>query len=154
MKKNDTGLMFIGTIEHTMDSKGRVSIPAKFRETLEKKFDDRLIITRGEESLDAYPVKIWQEFTDKVMALPQMRKDIMAFLRFYMGGAEECSIDKQGRILIPPALREYAGLNKDVVFVGISRRFEIWDKKKWEASYKKIVETIQLYKDSLATLGI
>ncbi len=146
--------MFIGTVEHTMDNKGRVSIPAKFRETLIKKFDERLIITRGDEALDAYPVKIWQEFTDKVMALPQMRKDIIAFLRFYMGGAEECSIDRQGRILIPPALREYAGLNKDVVFVGISKRFEIWDKKRWDESYRKITETIQSYKDSLATLGI
>ncbi len=146
--------MFIGTVEHTMDSKGRVSIPAKFRETLMKKFDGRLIITRGDEALDVYPVKVWQEFTDKVMALPQMRKDIIAFLRFYMGGAEECSIDRQGRILIPPSLREYAGLNKEVVFVGISRRFEIWDKKRWDESYRKIAETIQSYKDSLATLGI
>jgi len=146
--------MFIGTVVHTMDAKGRVSIPAKFRETLEKRFDDRLIITRGEECLDVYPIKIWQEFTDKVMALPQMRKDTLAFMRFYLGGAEECSIDKQGRILIPPSLREYAGLDKDVVFIGISRRFEIWDKKKWDESYKKIVDTIQSYKDSLATLGI
>lgn len=154
MAKIDTGLMFLGTVIHTMDSKGRVSIPAKFRETLVKKFDERLIITKGEECLDAYPVKVWQEFTDKLMSLPQMRKDTIAFLRFYMGGAEECTIDRQGRILIPPSLREYAGLNKDIVFVGISRRFEIWDRKKWDESYRKIVETIHSYKDSLASLGI
>lgn len=154
MNKRDAGLMFIGTIEHTMDKKGRVSIPAKFRETLAKKFDERVIITRGEECLDAYPVKIWQEFTDRVLSLPQMRKDTLTFMRFYLGGAQECVIDGQGRILIPPELRSYAGLDKEIVFVGMSRRFEIWDKKKWDEAYKKMVETIQSYKDSLASLGI
>jgi len=146
--------MFLGTVEHTMDGKGRVSIPARFRDAIENRFGDKIVMTKGEGCVDVYPVSIWQELTQKIMGLPQLRRDIKAFQRFYIGGAQECSIDKQGRVLVPPDLRLHAGFDKDVVFIGISTRFELWSKKNWMEAEKRILETIDGHRDALAELGI
>ena len=97
--------MFRGRFEHTIDPKGRVSIPAKFRELLAEKYDDRLIITNFDRCLVAYPFEEWRTVEEKVTSLSMVKREVKAFQRFFLSGASECPIDKLGRILIPPTLR-------------------------------------------------
>ena len=117
--------MFRGRFEHTIDPKGRVSIPAKFRELLGEKYDDRLIITTGLDScLVAFPYGEWVNVEEKVSSLSMVKKEVKAFQRVFISGATECPIDKLGRVLIPPTLRSHAQLEKDVVFAGMLKKFE------------------------------
>jgi MraZ protein len=121
--------LFYGEYQHTVDPKGRVIIPAKFREGLGENF----IITKGlDNCLFAYSMEEWKNFEAKLRTLPLADRDARAFMRFFFAGATECEVDKQGRILIPQNLREHAGLDKDVYIIGMSSRVEIWDKSKWE----------------------
>lgn len=129
--------MFRGRYEHTVDIKGRTSIPSKFREVLSANYDERLIMTNFDGCLWAYPVSEWQEIELKVAALPQFRDDVKALQRFFISAATECPIDKQGRILVPPTLREYAGLEKDIIMVGMTKRIEIWSKDRWMKDFDK-----------------
>ena len=121
--------MFIGEYQHTIDSKGRLFIPARFREGL----GDKFILTKGLDGcLFVYPPKEWTAIEQKMRSLPFTRADARAFVRFFFSGATDCEVDKQGRILIPATLREYAGLEKESMVVGISSRVEIWAKHRWE----------------------
>ncbi len=121
--------LFIGEYQHTIDSKGRVIMPVKFREALGSKF----VLTKGLDScLFVYPNEEWINFEKKLRSLPLTSRDARAFIRFFFAGACECELDKQGRILIPGNLREYAGLEKDLVIIGVSTRVEIWSKDKWD----------------------
>mgnify|MGYP000902033923 FL=1 len=121
--------MFIGEYQHIIDVKGRVIMPAKFREGLGEKF----VLTKGlDHCLFAYPNEEWGILEKKLRSLPLTSKDARAFIRFFFAGACECELDKQGRILIPANLREYAGLEKDVVIIGVSTRVEIWSKDRWD----------------------
>ena len=121
--------MFIGEYQHTADSKGRVIMPVKFREAL----GDKYVPPKGLDScLFVYPNDEWSNFEKKLRSLPLTSKDARAFIRFFFAGACECELDKQGRILIPGNLREYAGLEKELVIIGVSTRIEIWSKVKWE----------------------
>lgn len=124
--------MFRGRYEHSIDPKGRLSIPARFRETLGERYDSRLVITAYDGCLRAYPFAEWQKLEEKVAALPEFNKDTMAFLRFFYSSASDCPIDKLGRILLPQPLRDYAKLEKDAVLVGVLKRIEIWSKAAWE----------------------
>ena len=120
--------MFKGEYNHTIDTKGRVIIPAKFRE----KLGDSFVVTKGLDGcLYGYANEDWQAFEDKLSSLPITNKNSRQFTRFFMAGAADCEVDKQGRILLPAVLREFAGLEKDVVLVGVSKRIEIWSKEKW-----------------------
>lgn len=122
--------MFYGEYQHSVDTKGRVIIPSKFREGL----GDRFIITKGlDNCLFVYSLDEWSNLETKLKTLPLSSKDARAFIRFFFSGATECEVDKQGRILIPANLREYAGLEKEIYIIGVSTRVEIWDKLKWEA---------------------
>ena len=121
--------MFIGEYQHTIDSKGRLFIPARFREGL----GDKFILTKGLDGcLFVYPPKEWTALEQKMRSLPFTRADARAFVRFFFSGATECEVDKQGRILIPSSLREYASLEKETMVIGISSRVEIWARQKWE----------------------
>jgi len=121
--------LFIGEYQHIIDVKGRVIMPAKFREGLGEKF----VLTKGlDHCLFAYPNEEWGILEKKLRSLPLTSKDARAFIRFFFAGACECELDKQGRILIPANLREYAGLEKDVVIIGVSTRVEIWSKDRWD----------------------
>ena len=121
--------MFYGEYRHSLDQKGRVIIPSKFREGL----GDRFILTKGlEECLFAYSSEEWNNLELKLKSLPFTDKNVRAFVRFFFSGATECELDKQGRILIPQNLREYAKLERDVYIIGVSTRVEIWDKERWE----------------------
>lgn len=140
--------MFRGRYDHTIDAKGRLSIPSRFRETLNERYDARLVITTYENCLIAYPFAEWQTLEDRVAALPEFKKDTRAFLRFFYSSAADCSIDRLGRILVPQPLRDYAKLEKDVMLVGAFRHVEIWNKALWDkaeasASQEDIVNTLE-----------
>ena len=120
--------MFMGEYNHTIDAKGRLIIPAKFREALGEEF----ILTRGLDGcLSIYPMDEWKSFEEKLKALPLTDKNARAFLRFFVAGATSCELDRQGRILIPSTLREFAGLEKEVVLTGNLTRIEVWSKERW-----------------------
>ena len=140
--------MFRGRYDHTIDAKGRLSIPSRFRETLNERYDARLVITTYENCLIAYPFAEWQTLEERVAALPEFKKDTRAFLRFFYSSAADCSIDRLGRILVPQTLRDYAKLEKDVMLVGAFRHVEIWSKALWDkaeasASQEDIVNTLE-----------
>ena len=121
--------MFMGEYNHTIDAKGRLIIPAKFREDLGGEF----VVTKGMDGcLYLYPFDAWKEFEEKLRAMPvTVNKDSRKFARFFMAGATTVELDKQGRILIPPVLREFAGLTKNIVVTGVLDRVEIWDRDRW-----------------------
>jgi MraZ protein len=146
--------MFRGRFEHTIDSKGRVSIPAKFRELLAEKYDDRLILTNFDRCLVAYPYEEWRVLEERVGSLSMVKKEVKAFQRFFISGATECPIDKLGRILIPPTLRDYAKLEKNVVFTGMLRKFEVWSKERWLEEIKRSEVDFEGMGEALAELGI
>lgn len=113
---------------HTVDAKGRLIVPSKFRELL----GDEFVVTKGLDGcLFVYPNEEWQNIEDKFRNIPLTTKDARKFSRFFFAGAATCEVDKQGRILIPPVLREFADLQKDVVSVGVLNRIEIWSKDRW-----------------------
>ena len=123
--------MFRGQYEHTIDPKGRVSIPSKFREVLAAKGDGRLVITHFDNHLMAYPFDEWRVFEEKMAALPSTNDEVASFIRYLVAGAVDCEVDKQGRVLIPPPLRDSGGLTSEVVLAGALKKFEIWDKRRW-----------------------
>ncbi|MFZ5752710.1 MAG: division/cell wall cluster transcriptional repressor MraZ [Bacillota bacterium] len=136
--------MFTGEYQHSIDEKGRLIMPAKLREAL----GDRFMTTKGLDGcLFVYPLTEWKLLEEKLKNLPFTNKDARAFARFFFAGATECEVDKQGRVLISANLREYAGLNKDVVIIGVGTRLEIWSKEAWEGyssetekSYEELAE--------------
>jgi len=147
--------MFRGRYEHTMTDKGRVSVPSRFREVLKEKYKDgNLIITNFDKCLAAYPVEEWEEIEKKVAYLPQLKQEVISFLRYFISGAVECSIDGQGRILIPQVLRDYAQINRDVIMVGALTRFEVWAKEVWEEEFRKSHDEFKKSGDILAGLGL
>ena len=120
--------MLIGEYEHSLDVKGRIIMPAKFREDI----GDKFIVTKGLDGcLFAFSKEEWKKFEDKLSTLPISNKDARLFTRFFFAGAIDCELDKQGRFLISSNLREFAGFNKDVVIIGMNSRIEIWSKEKW-----------------------
>lgn len=124
--------MFMGEFQHSIDDKGRMIIPAKFRELLGTSF----VITRGlDQCLFVYPMEEWKILENKLKSLPLMKADARAFTRFFFSGATECDWDKQGRVNLPINLREYAKLEKDCVVLGVSNRVEIWSKDIWNSYF-------------------
>ena len=120
--------MFMGEYNHIIDAKGRLIIPARFRELLGEEF----ILTKGLDGcLSIYPMDAWEAFETKLRALPLTNKNARTFTRFFVAGATNCELDRQGRILVPQTLREFAGLEKEVVLTGNLDRIEIWSKEKW-----------------------
>lgn len=121
--------MLIGEYEHSLDVKGRLIMPSKFRDDIGEKF----IITKGLDGcLFAFSRDEWKKFEEKLATLPISNKDARLFTRFFFAGAIDCELDKQGRFLISSNLREFAEFIKDVVIVGMNSRIEIWSKEKWE----------------------
>ncbi len=143
--------MFYGEYQHTVDPKGRVIVPSKFREGLGEKF----IVTKGLDScLFAYSMDEWTSLENKLKTLPFTDKDVRAFIRFFFSGATECELDKQGRILIPQNLREYASLEKDIFIIGVSSRVEIWNKTNWEVYSNDDSMSADKIAEKMAMLGI
>lgn len=120
--------MLIGEYEHSLDSKGRLIMPSKLRENMGEKF----VITKGLDGcLFGFSQNEWKIFEEKLKTLPITQKNARNFVRFFLSGAVECEIDKQGRFLISTNLREVAGLEKEVIIIGVGTRIEIWNKNKW-----------------------
>ena len=134
--------MFTGSYFHTMDNKGRVSIPARYREILKGGKDRQIILTNFGGYVLAFPQFEWSNIEAKFAAQPLFRKDVRAFQRFLISGVEECPLDRQGRILVPPNLRDYARLSREVCLVGAIRCFEIWDRGTFESHRQELEETI------------
>jgi MraZ protein len=121
--------MLIGEYEHSVDVKGRLIMPSKIRDEIGYKF----IVTKGLDGcLFVFPINEWQAFQEKLKALPISDKNARDFTRFFFAGAIECEMDKQGRFLISSNLREFAGIDKDVITIGMNSRLEIWSKEKWK----------------------
>lgn len=130
--------MFMGEYNHTIDAKGRIIVPARYREELGEEF----VVTLGLDGcLFVYPNEEWQTFVAELKGLPGS-KEARQLQRYFMAGAAACEADKQGRILIPSKLREQAALDKDIVFVGVLNKIEIWSKERWESnnSYENMDE--------------
>ena len=122
--------MFMGQYNHTIDTKGRLIIPSKFRDLL----GDEFVVTKGMDGcLFVYANDDWAAFEQKLTSLPLINKEARKFARFFLAGASQVEVDKQGRILVASNLREFAGLDKDVVLVGVGSRIEIWSLANWEA---------------------
>jgi len=126
--------MFTGEYLHTLDVKGRIIIPSRLRDDL----GDNFVITRGlDQCLFIYPLNEWERLESKLKQLPFTRGDSRAFTRLFFSGAMEVEADKQGRILIPQNLREYAGIEKDVMIIGVSNRVEMWSETAWKEYYSE-----------------
>lgn len=140
--------MFMGTYEHSLDTKGRIIVPAKFRDALGESF----VVTLGLDGcLFVYPMEEWEGFVSQLKNLPG-NKEARKLQRYFMAGAAPCDVDKQGRVLIPPHLREKAGLTKDVVFVGVMSKIEVWSKEKWTSNDD--YENVDDIAEHMAELGL
>ena len=118
----------MGEYNHTVDGKGRLIVPSKFRESL----GDEFVVTKGLDGcLFVYSNEEWANIEEKFRNVPLTTKDARKFSRFFFAGAATCEVDKQGRILLPAVLREYADIQKDIVSVGVLNRIEIWSKQRW-----------------------
>ena len=129
--------MFRGRFEHTMDSKGRVSIPSGFRVELQRRSDRAPILTNAEQCLFLFPFEDWCAFESRVVGFSSFDPDAQDYARMMISGASECPIDAQGRILVPPVLREHAGLEREATIAGVGEKIEIWDKGRFDANLQK-----------------
>ena len=143
--------MFLGEYNHSIDAKGRLIVPAKFREGLGESF----IVTKGLDGcLYIYPKEEWKEFESKLSTLPVGKSDTRKMVRFFLSSASETEVDKQGRILIQTKHREYAALDKEVVLAGVGKKIEIWSKDKWEETATFSYEDMDEVAERMSDLGI
>lgn len=143
--------MFMGEYQHNIDIKGRMIVPAKFREGLGNQF----VLTRGlDQCLFAYPMNEWKILEEKLKKLPLTKKDARSFTRFFFSGAVECEVDKQGRINIPQPLRHYSKLEKECVVIGVSSRVEVWSKEIWEDYFTQSEESFAEIAENLMDFDI
>ncbi len=145
------GFMFMGEFEHSLDNKGRLIIPSKFRDQLGEDF----VITRGLDGcLFGYPLSEWKLVEEKLSQLPSNKKNNRAFVRFMFADAAQCNFDKQGRIIIPKKLRVHADLQKECVLVGVSNRIEIWNKARWESAIEETEANFDDIAENLIDFGL
>jgi MraZ protein len=128
--------MFRGQFQHSIDAKGRISLPARFREALVASGDPRFVLTAAlfDPCLHLYPMKAWEGLEEKIAALPSMDPNVVRFRRLYVSAACECEADKHGRLLVPGALREKTNLERDALWAGMGRHLELWSLSAWEAA--------------------
>lgn len=142
--------MLLGEYKHSIDTKGRLIIPAKFREDL----GERFIVTRGLDGcLFGYPMEEWTALKEKLKQLPLVKKESRAFTRFFYSAATECELDKQGRINIPQPLRTHAGLEKNCYVIGVSDRFEIWSEERWDEFSQEAGESFDEIAENMIDFG-
>lgn len=145
--------MFRGQFEHSIDAKGRTSLPARFREILTARGQDRLIVTADvEPCLLAFPLDHWKAFEEKLGSLPRLDQRVKLVKRVYIGNAHEVSVDSAGRILIPASLREHAALGKEAVFAGQIEHVEIWSRDAWQKTREEV--SAEEFQQALDGLGI
>ena len=143
--------MLIGEFEHNLDAKGRMIMPAKIRYDV----GDTFVITKGLDGcLFGFSMNEWNNFEEKLKTLPLTNKNARDFVRFFLSGAVEAEVDKQGRFLIPANLREYAGLTKETIITGVGTRIEIWDKDKWKTYNSDENLSADEIAENMANLGM
>ena len=141
--------MFMGRYNHTIDPKGRLSIPSKFREVL----GDEFVVSKGMDGcLFVYATHDWKVFEETLASLPLINVEARQFARYFLSGAQYVTVDKQGRILMPQDLREFAGLEKDVVLAGMGGRIEIWSLDKWNENNEQV--DINKISEGMINLGL
>lgn len=141
----------MGEFHHNVDEKGRIIVPAKFRDDLGSSF----VLTRGlDQCIFAYPRAEWTQLEQKLKSLPFTKADARAFSRFFFSGACDVDLDKQGRIVLPPNLRTFAKLTKECVVIGVSSRVEIWDRSVWESYYLKSEESFNEIAESIVDFDL
>ena len=145
---------FRGRSLHRLDAKGRLRIPTKFREVLQNHYTDALIVAKLGECLVAYPPERWEQIESKAQSLSQVQPDHRSFLRNFISSAEECEFDNQGRILIPPMLREEVGIGQEAMLAGVLTNFEIWDKATWDNQAERDRQNYQKIMDTIAGAGL
>ncbi|MDD6396914.1 MAG: division/cell wall cluster transcriptional repressor MraZ [Anaerovibrio sp.] len=143
--------MFMGEYKHSIDAKGRIILPADFREEL----TDNFVITKGlDNCLFLYTAEEWDKLSTKLRQLPLAKAEARAFVRFFFAGARQAECDRQGRFLVPANLRAHAKLQKDVVLIGISNRIEVWSKAEWDRYNEEITPSVSSIAETLVDLGI
>ena len=136
--------MFYGEHEHTIDRKGRLIIPSRFREVMKEHYVERLVVTRGlDRCLFLFPEDEWRAQENRFRTLSFTKSEARRFNRFYFSGAAELTFDRQGRVLIPEYLKDFSGIKRDVILVGISNRIEVWDKEAWKKFYAEFKESYE-----------
>ncbi len=145
--------MFRGRSKHTLDEKGRLAIPTRFREALNQRNDNCLVLTNHFNCLWAFARDDWMVIEEKAASLSLFDQAVNTYRRYFISGAQECAI-KQGRITIPPDLKEIAGLKKEVVLVGELKLFEVWDKERWDEEFQRATADFPKVSESLSVLGI
>lgn len=151
LQESGANNMFMGEFQHNIDTKGRIIVPAKFRDSL----GDHFVVTRGlDQCLFAYPLTEWKVLEEKLKSLPLTKRDARAFTRFFFSGAIECEVDKQGRINIPQPLRKYASLEKECTVIGVSNRVEFWSTEIWEDYFAQSEESFAEIAENLMDFDI
>ncbi len=148
--------MFRGSSLHTIDAKGRLIIPSRFRDVIRANGGERVMISQMDGCLVVYPFEDWRRIETRILEMAQKSEQMRRFRRVFIGGAFECACDKQERILIPPLLRESAGLEKDVALVGVLDHFEIWSRQAWEEEKLNLEKDLKLeeVRNEIASLGL
>jgi len=152
--------MFRGQYEHTMDAKGRVSLPARFREVLSELAStsenaERVVLTRTfQKCLVLYPMEQWMNFEEKVRQLPQFDPRVQQLKRVYIAGAIECSLDSHGRVLVPQSMREFAGFERDLIWIGQLDTMELWSRSRWDSALDEAMQDPKGLAEAMATLGL
>jgi MraZ protein len=136
-------MLFRGSSFHTIDIKGRIIVPARFREIIKDGDQSGVMLSRMDKGLVAYPFEAWRKIENKILSLVEKSDTMRRFRRVFIGGAAECICDKQDRILIPAPLRLYAGINKEIVLVGVLDHFEIWSRENWEQENAALEKDMQ-----------
>ena len=153
-KKDAIKSRFRGRSEHALDPKGRLNFPSRFKDVLHHYGSETLMVTSWGEHLRVFPASEWQIFEDKLLSKGREEPNLSSFIRHVVSGVSECSLDKQGRLLIPASLRLEVGVTRDVVLNGMLEFVEIWDQKAWLVESRKARENFAQYGASLAKLGI
>ena len=149
-------LMFRGSSFHTLDAKGRIIIPARFRDVIRADGSDGVMVSQMDSCLVGYPFDEWRKVEVKILAMSEKSEYMRRFRRIFIGGAFDCNCDKQDRILVPPSLRQYAGLDKDIVLVGVLNHFEIWSRDRWDNEHTSLEEDMKNVevRNEIAGLGL
>ncbi len=148
--------IFSGKYYYSLDEKGRVMIPSPLRDTLKRNYSSKLYVTNSTDRkcIQVYPAEEWQSMVEKVRQMPQSKKSVRWFMRTVIASAHECELDRQGRLLVPSALREDAGLDGEVVVVGQINKIEIWSRQRWDEETDPNKVDIDAFEEELASYGL
>jgi MraZ protein len=148
--------MFRGSSFHTIDAKGRIIVPTRFRDGIKAGDSGAVMVSRMDNCLVSYALDEWRKIESRILSLAEKSDSMRRFRRVFIGGAFECPGDRQGRILIPPSLRQYAQLEKEIVMVGVLDHFEIWSRKSWEQENLTMEADMQTeeVRNEIARLGL